>query len=212
MISLVRETAELLRSPRVLHCEFPLGRPLGRPRDPVFQRRVLDAAFALLERPEGPVLEDFPEQIRDEGDVPVACSVPPRASGGGPPAAEEALAYRAAYDRQLDHSGRTLMGRAITADQVPDAVARLVAVAGGEPWQAAGVAGARPADVSMDVRAYYEEAALELTSGVPAARSVEAWFFRQTLTGRVLLELQAALQARGEPRDVWLAVAPRGYS
>lgn len=211
MISLVRGTVERLRPPRALHCEFPLGRPLGRPDDAAFQRRVLDAAFGTLARSAGPVLEVFPEQISDEGDVPVSCAVPPRLSGGGSPAAEEALAYRAAYDRQLARSHRTLLGRAVGPDDLPSTVGKLVAVVGGASWEAAGLP-ATPADVAMDVRAYYEEAGLALSSAAPAARSVEAWFFRQTLTGRLLLDVQSALRERGEPRDVWLGVAPRGYS
>src|ERR671910_544074 len=64
-LSLVRPQIEQSRPPRALHCEFPLGRPLGRPGDPEFQRRVLSAAFALLQRRDGPVLEDFPEAIAD---------------------------------------------------------------------------------------------------------------------------------------------------
>ncbi len=211
MISLVRGTAERLRPPRALHCEFPLGRPLGRPRDPAFQRRVLDAAFALLARSEGPVLEVYPEQLSDEGEMPVSCTVPPPVSTGQPAAAEEALAYRPAYDRQRARSGRTLVGRVIGPNDVPSAVSKLLALSEGVRWEP-GILPGTPADVAMDVRAYYEEAGLELSGAVPAARSVEAWFFGQTLTGRVLLAAQSALREQGEPREVWLGVAPRGYS
>ena len=52
-ISIVRRQAENARPPRILHCEFPLGRPLGRPNDPTFQRDVLTRAFDLLEPPMG---------------------------------------------------------------------------------------------------------------------------------------------------------------
>jgi len=211
MLSLVRDSAVQLRPPRVLHCEFPLGRPLGRPRDPVFQRRVLDAAFALLGRSEGPVLEDFPEQIEDEGDAPIACTVPPAMSTGRSAAVEEVLAYRPAYDRQLSHSGRTLVGRVIGPDDIPVVVEQLVALVETRRWEPSAVPGTLT-DVAMDVRAYYEEAALELSSPLPAARSVEAWFFRQTMTGQLLLAVQSALQEQGEPRDVWFGVAPRGYT
>lgn len=211
MISLVRGTTERLRPPRALHCEFPLGRPLGRPRDPGFQHSVLDAAFALLARAAGPVLEDFPEQIEDEAEIPVACTVPPRTSTGRHPAAEEALAYRPAYERQLARSGRTLVGRVIGPDDVPQAVEHFLVLAEARRWEPNLLPGT-PAEVAMDVRAYYEEAAVELSATVPAARSVEAWFFRETLTGRLLLAAQSALRIQGEPRDVWLGVAPRGYS
>ncbi len=41
---------------------FMLGRPLGEPNDPAFQRRVLMQALRLLERTDGPViLEHFPD-------------------------------------------------------------------------------------------------------------------------------------------------------
>lgn len=37
---------------------FPFGRPMGAPNRPDVQRRIMLAAFALLDRPAGPVLED----------------------------------------------------------------------------------------------------------------------------------------------------------
>ena len=49
-LSIIRGQVETTRPPRALHCEFPLGRPLGRPGDPALQRRVIDAAFALLDQ------------------------------------------------------------------------------------------------------------------------------------------------------------------
>jgi hypothetical protein len=49
--------------PRFLWVSFELGRPFGAPGEPDFQRRVLHAALALLERDDGPViLEDFPDE------------------------------------------------------------------------------------------------------------------------------------------------------
>src|SRR5258708_25479843 len=88
---LVRGQIEHTHPPRALHCEFPLGRPLGRPSDPAVQHRVLRAAFALLERPAGPVLEDFPEAIVDEADQPLTFPLPPRHAPSVPPAAAQPL-------------------------------------------------------------------------------------------------------------------------
>lgn len=62
-ISLIREHTETIQPPRALWVPFELGRPLGLPGDPAFQRRVLLAALDLLTREQGPVLEDFPEEI-----------------------------------------------------------------------------------------------------------------------------------------------------
>ena len=64
-ISLVRENAASLEPPRTLWVSFPLGRPLGVPNDAEFQHRVISAALDLLNRNQGPVLEDYPEDAPD---------------------------------------------------------------------------------------------------------------------------------------------------
>lgn len=58
-ISLVKEFTKVVRPPRALWVPFPFGRPLGAPKNAAIQRRVMLAAFALLEKKAGPVLEDF---------------------------------------------------------------------------------------------------------------------------------------------------------
>ena len=78
--ALVREHAEAMHPPRALAVPFELGRPLGAPEDAAFQRRVITAALALLERPSGPVLEDYPEDApadaaASEADEGWACPV-----------------------------------------------------------------------------------------------------------------------------------------
>ncbi len=213
MISSVRSQTERLHPPRALHCEFPLGRPLGRPDDPVFQRRVLDAAFSLLRAPAGPVLIDFPEIITDAAEEPLACPLPPRFDPALPAAVDEAKALRPAYERQHARSGRTVVGRAVDARHIPDAVAAFVRIAEGMPWQEvwrqAGLS-APPPQVQSDVRAYYEEAALALADHVPEARSAESWFYQRTAAGRVVREAQRALRASGYP--YWFFFLPATQS
>ena len=75
-ISLVREHTAAMAPPRALWVPFALGRPLGVPGDATFQHRVIAAALALLARPEGPVLEDFPEPApEDDSGRPWSCPV-----------------------------------------------------------------------------------------------------------------------------------------
>ena len=75
-VSLVREHTQAMAPPRALWVPFPLGRPLGVPGDPAFQHRVIAAALALLDRPKGPVLEDFPEPVpEDDAGEPWSCPV-----------------------------------------------------------------------------------------------------------------------------------------
>jgi len=70
-IGLVRPQMERTRPPRGLWTPFQLGRPLGEPADPEFQRRVLMRALGLLERHDGPViLEDFPDDPPNWSDTP----------------------------------------------------------------------------------------------------------------------------------------------
>lgn len=203
----VRPVVERMHPPRALYCDFPLGRPLGKPGDAAYQHSVLDAAFALLARPAGPVLEDFPDRLEDAGDEPLACALPPRHDPSEEAAVDEARGLRAAYDRQLAASGRTNVGEAIDADGVPAAVAALLRVADGTPLTQAELPGS-PRQLGLDIRSYYEEAALALADHVPAARQAEAWFFAETETGRLLLRAQAALRDAGEAEPVWRYMVP----
>jgi len=206
-LSLVRGQIVRTHPPRALHCEFPLGRPLGRPKDPAFQRRVLLAALGLLDRTDIPVLMDFPEVIVDEADQPLACPLPPRADPSLPEAVDEAQALRPAYERAWAASGRTLVGLVITPEGVPDAVAAFVRIADGGSWESVGLTGP-PNEVVLDIRAYYEEAALALADHVPAARSAESWLYRATATGRVLHQAQVAMREAGAPPAAWFSIVP----
>lgn len=59
-IQLLRLIAEAVRPPRALLVPFPHGYPLGRPNDPDLQKRILGAAFGLLDHPgPGPVLAEY---------------------------------------------------------------------------------------------------------------------------------------------------------
>jgi hypothetical protein len=209
-LSLVRGQAEDGRAPRMLHCQFPLGRPLGRPGDAALQHRVLDAAFALLPRTDTPVLVDFPEVIDDQADQPLACALPPRHDPSLHPAVDEALGLRAAYERSRARTGRTGVARAGGADDVPAHLDALAHIANGARPDDAGLEPALLAPAALDIRTYYEEAALALVDHVPAARQAESWLFRSTEAGRVLIAARDALRDAEYPRGVWFAIVPAG--
>ena len=212
-ISSIRAQTERLRPPRALYCEFPLGRPLGKPADAAFQHRVISAAFALLERESGPVLEDFPERIGDVDDVPLVCSLPPRYDPSLAPEVDEAIGLRPAYDRQLRATGRTSVGRAAHADDIPAAITSFLRFADGAPVDECGFKIDSTGTYNLrayggDIRHYYEEAAMALAGHVPAARSAEAWFFRSTATGQLLLRAQRRLHESGR-KDKLAEIVPR---
>lgn len=197
-----------MRPPRVLHGEFPLGRPLGKPNDADFQHDVLRRAFALLGRQSGPALEDHPEVIVSD-EEPLSCAVPPRFDPDLAPAVDEARGLRKAYDRALGRRGVSEVGKAVDADGVPDALDVLQQIVDGTPWKTAGIPGGHTTALANDIRAYYEEAALELTDAPnPGGRQAEAWFFERTEAGKLILAVRKALAAQGAPQPVWFFMAP----
>lgn len=194
-----RSQAELVGPPRGLYCEFPLGRPLGRPLDSGFQHEVLDAAFALLPRTDGPVIESFGVVIDDEADEPLSCPIPPRLDSSQPAAVSEARGLRAAYDRGVARIGTSQVGRVVDADGIPEAIRAFVEVVEGRPWNEVEHPGGSPTTVLMDIRAYYEEAALGLSDHVPAARSAESWYYRKTATGELIRRYLDAVKDADPP-------------
>ncbi len=208
VLSSVREMAVKSAPPRALHCEFPLGRPLGVPNDASFQHDVLARAFALLDEPSGPVLVDHPVEVVAT-EQPLACSLPPRFDPDAPAAVDEARGLRRAYDRTLALRGVTSVGRAIGADEVPAALAALDAIANGEPWSSVAMPGGNPIAVCHDIRTYYEEAAIELVDGpAPDGRAVEAWFFDRTEAGATMLAARVAMRDGGAPFPLWFYMTP----
>ena len=208
-ISLVRRQAENIKAPRFLHCEFPLGRPLGRPGDTAFQTGVIRRAFALLDRVDVPVIEDHPDVIDDEADEAASCTLPPRLDPTLHPAIDEAIALRPAYNRHLAApGGRTSMGGIGGPDQIADLIGRMMRIVEGASLADVGFDGDTVRAAGQDIRAYYEEAALALAEHVPAARQVETWIYRSTETGAVIRAAAGALRAAGVDQPVWYYLLP----
>ena len=65
-----------------------------------------------------------------------------------------------------------------------------------------------PSRVALDIRGYYEYAALGLSNHIPAAWSGANWFFDITETGQVVLQARAAMKRAGEKRPIWFYMAP----
>jgi len=196
--------------PRGLFCDFPLGRPLGRPADPAFQHRVLAQALDLLQTARGPTLAEFPESIEDDENVTLACPLPPRFDPDAHPAVDEARALRPGFDRAVARYGnRAGTGRVVDADDIPAAVEAFARVADGTPWKEAGIPGI-PARVAQDIRGYYETAALALAEHTPGAWETTRWFLDATETGRTLRAARQRLEDAGVSRNVWFYLMPGG--
>ncbi|MEM7139966.1 MAG: hypothetical protein AAF548_02975 [Actinomycetota bacterium] len=203
----IRKQVESGAPPRGLWCDFPLGRPLGKPNDADFQHRVLAAAFALLDATE-PTLAHFDEAIADDGAEMVSCPLPPRHDPDAHPAVDEARGLRSAYDRGVEMSkGRYAAGRTVAPDDVPAAIEAFVRIAEGAPWGDAGIPGL-PMRVSQDIRGYYETAALAMSDHAPAAWATTRWFLDQTETGKVLMAARKEMQAQDAPQPMWFYLTP----
>jgi len=207
-LAATRSVVERMQPPRALFAEFPLGRPLGKPGDAAFQRGVLNQAFALLERKEGPVLGDHPEVIAAD-EVPLTCSLPPRFDPDLPPAVDEANGLRKAFERSRERRGFTSVGRVLDPNGVPGALQVLAEIADGANWKEAGIPGSNTTALCHDIRTYYEEAALELVDGpAPDGRAAEAWYFESTEAGRTVLGARKAIKEQDAPHPVWFYMAP----
>lgn len=206
-IGSIREQIYNTSPPRGLFCDFPLGRPVGKPNDPEFQHRVLKHAFRLLES-DKPVIEDFAEAITDDTSETLVCSLPPRFDPDLHPAVDEAKGIRNAYDRAVEKYGhRAGAARLIEADDIPGAIEAFVRVAEGTPWKEAGIPGI-PARVAHDIRGYYEVAALELAAHTPAAWQGYRWYRDETEAGKVVRRAQLAMQEAGEKEGLWRFLMP----
>ena len=203
-ISLIRVHTERIAPPRALWVPFELGRPLGPPGNPAFQIRVLRAALGLLERPEGPVLEDFPddEPAGAAPDVPLACPV--RFAGELTAEDELVRAFRAEvdglrnwYDEAVRRRQRTT---ADTTGLAPEAVADFIAgfARGGEPDNPLPDVsiGAALKMASEDLKAYYNEAVTAQPGATTDPVRLEDWFWGETVAARVFNEVRKHCQGR----------------
>ena len=199
-ISLIREHTETIRPPRALWVPFELGRPLGTPENPEFQRRVLLAALELLDAPEGPLLMDFPEdapegtndhdkgldgwscpvgftqQINQENDLEKLRSAFRR----------EVAALSPWYDLNLEKRDRT----AVVEFSPESALEFLGAFGTGEqpviPKEGLSLGTALRLS-AQDLKAFYFEAAtMRPGSDLPSSGEFNDWFWQETAAGRIL--------------------------
>ncbi len=210
-ISLVRENTVLIRPPRALWVPFPLGRPFGAPHAPDFQRRVLRAALALVEREDGPVvLADFPDDApaetvgEDDGAAICPVSFPPApettASGQGRRVLEEMRLLGPWYDLAHQRNGRTSVG---VAGMDPTAAARFL-----DDLATTGTATPPPGRdlaaaiyfAAQDLRDWHLEAVAARPGGPPSARALAEWFWGETAAGALLLALHPVCLASPDAR------------
>lgn len=201
-ISLVRLHTEIIRPPRALWVPFDLGRPLGAPNNPAFQKQILLAALKLLEALEGPVLEDFPLEAPVSGEEPIilACPFLPAKEEGHVTETErrchaftaEMLSMRPWYDMAIKKNNRTTVGVSkLDLESLGNFICSfLIDSTPKNPRE--GVSTAYELRYAADdLKAYYYEAMMAQPGmGAPTSETLAKWFWGHTIAGEVLLAVR----------------------
>ena len=202
LVGFVREHIEVIRPPRSLFLDFPMGRSMGKPNDPEFQKKVIRAAFELLEASRGPVIEDFPEiipvkegrmgyalppelvlSVSDIGDVDVIPSE----------VRNEMEALRPDYAAAIAARGRTTVGASgLAIEELAPFVASFLD--GEIPKSPRKGMPAIPLLklVVEDLEAYYTETRTHRDS-IDDLELMGEWFWEKTKAGRLLYYLKLYL-------------------
>ena len=206
-ISLIRMHTEIIKPPRALWVPFELGRPLGPPDSAAFQRQVLLALMGMLEAPDGPRLEDFPEDEPETSDEISVLACPVDFTQTTVDTGEtdqlkaafhrEMTAMRPWYDMAVARRQRTTVGvSGIDLDGLCDFIYAFIE--GTEPDN--------PRDeiplayilkfAVEDLQSYYIEGVTAQPGQESASGKVlKDWLWRETVAGKVLLALKKVCEA-----------------
>lgn len=193
-IVLIEEHAQRVKPPRMLAVPFFFGNALGEPDNPEYQHRVLQATFDLLDRQEGPVLEQLPDDmvpdILIQGSERTNTSEKENLN-----AADELTSLRAYYEQWSNaHAGRTAVGLSTIPQRRFRGVIRFLEgyISGEETDMKE-----RPQDFTVpqfirycvdDLKAFYYEARMaQRPDG--ADREIHEWFWSDTAMGAMIVAL-----------------------
>ena len=203
-ISLVKEHAAKVKPPRALFVPFPYGYPLGKAEDAAFQHQVIGRALELLDRSEGPVLEEFPEEAGPQ-EYPQASGIKGSYEVLMEDAVNEVTALRPFYERWVEsHHGRTTVGLCnIPQRRFRGMIRFLQSYAAGEDADIK----ERPPDLPVaqfirycvdDLKAFYYEARMcqRPSSTEP---ELHEWFWGETAAGDLTSKLAKRMTEAGDP-------------
>jgi hypothetical protein len=209
-IVLIRLHAEKIAPPRALWVPFDLGRPCGAPNEPAFQKRVVHQALSLLESPEGPVLEDFPDDepqaaaAQESWSCPISFARSEETLTGAAAVErtliEEISAMKPWYERAVEARGRTTVSDVADSfeeiavffasmfnDELPDSP---------DPDRSLADAVRLRAE---DLKAFMLESA-SAQPGKPTAAELDDWFWNETKIAQVFHQLRAVCMAQEQPQ------------
>ncbi len=198
---------------------FELGRPLGVPNDPEFQKRVLRAAFALLDARQGPVLVDYPEDVPTAGagedadamngmfcsiDLPAPPDKTAPTSEIGIALMREIASLQPWYDLAVTTRRRTTVGP--SGMTIVAAGKYLAAFLDDQaaPCPRDDMPAARVLKLAYeDLKSYHTEA-ITAQPGFTTSKRVEDWLFRETVLGSALWRLREICRASADEQYRYL--------
>ena len=194
---------EKVKPPRALFTPFPFGYPLGKPNDPEYQHRVIADALDLLQRPTGPVLEDFDDEVPETLLQASAIESSPQQLEQNP--ADELTAIRAFYERWVEENrGRTAVGLSgVPQRRFRGTVRFLEAYAGNGDADMK----ERPGHVSKpqflrycadDLKAFYYEARM-CQRPQATASEMHTWFWGETAVGKLIKSVAEKMNETDDP-------------
>jgi hypothetical protein len=207
-VGLIRRHVERMRPPRALAVPFELGRPMGAPNEPAFQRRVLVALLELFKAPAGPVLVDFPDQApaapadQEGWACPISLSPPPAGSAHDQLQSalqDEIERLRPWHEEAKRARGRSTVG--ISGVAIADIPALMMSYAQNLAMPSPQAGTPMPVVVKRatdDLKSYYYEAATAKPGRINDVALAD-WLWGETAFGRALLALRKACLMSEDP-------------
>jgi hypothetical protein len=225
-ISLIREHTLKIQPPRALWVPFELGRPLGVPDNPEFQKQVLHALLKLFDAAKGPVLADFPEDAPPVAGAPETLVCPVAFPKPGvlldnqellfQTLQQEVAELRMWYDLGVAKRGRTTFG---TSGLEVEAAAKFVGDFIFTDTPKPPVNDVPPLSLLRlaieDLKSFYFEAMTSQPGQQNATSTTLAkWFWSETAAAKVLFLLQERWKDSANPplkEFSRLLLIPRAY-
>ena len=208
LVGFVKEHIQAIKPPRALWLDFPMGRPLGKPNDPEYQKKIIRSAFDLFNESSGPVLRDFPDVIpvkdgRMGYALPVDLVINKKDIGNIDLLVEEVKAeiknLGPEYKKALSFRGRTTVGA--SEMMISDYIDYISLFVKGEiPKSPRKGIGPVPLLklVVEDLQAYYTET-ITFRDKIDDFEKIGTWFWEETKAGRLILCLES-VSLRSENR------------
>lgn len=207
-ISLIREHSVALKAPRALWVPFILGRPLGAPSNPEFQKKVLLDALAMLQESQWPVLKDFEQEAPADQlgfyTETLVCpiSFPTKDSGGSLEMRlrNEIAQLQAWYTLAVQVKGRSTIG--ITG-RTPEELGNFIAswLTDQEQKSIPNLDYPPAATLKLatdELKAFYYEAK-SVQPGKHSFDSIQEWFWFETTAGEVFIAIKEKVSHLEDP-------------